>query len=122
MELAKIIKAWECCTDDVGVDNCDKCPYVESRYDGCMLLLKKDTIAAMRKVADFKMNDPYKRFHEDIVKAISKQTNMIVWLAKRTMSVKDYMDFVEEFGEKHDKCETIDSLIDEIDGIGADRC
>ena len=60
------------------------------------------------------MNDPYKRFHEDIVKAISKQTNMIVWLAKRTMSVKDYMDFVEEFEEKHDNREMIDSLIDKI--------
>ena len=48
MELDKIIKAWECCTDEIGVDNCDKCPYVESRYDGCMLLLKKDTIAILK--------------------------------------------------------------------------
>ena len=48
MELDKIIKAWECCTDEIGVDNCDKCPYVESRYDGCMLLLKKDTIDLLK--------------------------------------------------------------------------
>ena len=60
------------------------------------------------------MYDPYKRLHEDIVKAISKQTNMIVWLAKRTLSVKDYMDFIEEFEEKHDNRETIDSLLNEI--------
>lgn len=59
------------------------------------------------------MNDPYKRFHEDIVKAISKQTNMIVSLAKRTLSVKDYMDFLEEFEEKHDNREIIDSLLNE---------
>ena len=60
------------------------------------------------------MNDPYKRFHEDIVKAISKQTKMIVWLAKRTLSVKEYMDFVNEFEEKHDNREMVDSLLDKI--------
>ena len=48
MDLDKIISAWECCTDEIGVDNCDKCPYVESRYDGCMLLLKKDTINLLK--------------------------------------------------------------------------
>ena len=48
-ELDKVIKAWECCTDEIGVDNCDKCPYVESRYDGCMLFLKKDTIKVLKE-------------------------------------------------------------------------
>ena len=49
MELDKIISAWEYCTDEIGVDNCDKCPYVESRYDGGMLILKKDTIAVLKE-------------------------------------------------------------------------
>ena len=49
MELDKIINAWECCTDEIGVNNCDKCPYVGYRYDGCMLILKKDTIDALKE-------------------------------------------------------------------------
>lgn len=45
MELDKIISAWEHCIED----ECDICPYVDYRYDGCMLLLKKDTIDLLKE-------------------------------------------------------------------------
>ena len=45
------------------------------------------------------MNDPYKKFHESIINCLTKLGNMIVWLAKRTLSVRDYMEFVNEFSE-----------------------
>ncbi len=46
------------------------------------------------------MNDPYKKIFEDIVKAINKSNEMIVWISKRTLSAKDYIEFVNEFTEK----------------------
>ena len=46
------------------------------------------------------MNDPYKKICEDIVKAINKSNEMIVWISKRTLSAKDYIEFVNKFTEK----------------------
>ena len=59
------------------------------------------------------MNDPYRKVHEDIAMALTKLSNMIVWLAKRTLSVKDYMDFADEFTEekKNDTDEILSELL-----------
>ena len=57
------------------------------------------------------MNDPYRKLFESINKALTKLSNMIVWLAKRTLSVKDFMDFVDEFEEKQSNNKIIDELL-----------
>ena len=46
------------------------------------------------------MKDPYLKLAEDINKTITKLANMIDFVAKRTMTTKDYMEFVDEFAEK----------------------
>ena len=48
------------------------------------------------------MNDPYMKLSEDISNALIKLSNMICWLAMRTLPVKDYNDFISEFKEKQD--------------------
>lgn len=45
MELDKIISAWEHCISDEG--DCDDCPY-NNDFNGCMLILKKDTIDLLK--------------------------------------------------------------------------
>ena len=47
MELDKIISAWEHCISDEG--DCDDCPY-NNDFNGCMLLLKKDTIDLLKEM------------------------------------------------------------------------
>ena len=57
------------------------------------------------------MTDPYQKFYESITKALNKQTEMIVWIAKRVLSAKEFAEFVDEFAEKTDKkSEVMDSL------------
>ena len=56
------------------------------------------------------MNDPMKKIFEDIGKAFTRLSNMIIYVAERTMSAKDYIDFVNEFTEKSDE----DKLIEQI--------
>ena len=56
------------------------------------------------------MNDPYKIVFDEIAKAIQKQTKMIAWLAERTMSVKDYLEFTEEFKKKKEDDDIISCL------------
>lgn len=46
------------------------------------------------------MNDPYEKSWETISKALSTQSKMILWIAERTLSVKDYKDFIDEFAKK----------------------
>lgn len=53
------------------------------------------------------MEDPYKRVWEDIAKALTKESNMILWLAKRTLTVKEFGEFIDEFSEKKDDDEII---------------
>jgi len=48
------------------------------------------------------MNDPYKQVFESISEAIKKHTEMIVWIAERTLSVKEYKEFIDEFENKRD--------------------
>ena len=46
------------------------------------------------------MDDPYKEVFEAISKTLQKLSNMIVWIAKRTLSVKEYEEFADEFSNK----------------------
>lgn len=48
-------------------------------------------------------NDPYLQLVESINEAIAKLSNTIALLAQRTLSTKDYMDFVNEVNSKGDK-------------------
>lgn len=48
------------------------------------------------------MNDPYEKVWEEIRKGFDLNIKMIKWIAERTMSVKDYKEFIDEFTEKHD--------------------
>lgn len=57
------------------------------------------------------MKDPYAEVWEEITKAFSKQSKMIVELAARTLSVKDYKEFVDEFSKKEDNK---DDLIEDL--------
>lgn len=46
------------------------------------------------------MNDPYEKVLESIGKALSTQSEMIFWIAERTLSAKDFKEFVDEFAKK----------------------
>lgn len=48
------------------------------------------------------MHDPYKNLFESISKALTKLSNMICWVAKRTLTSKEFDEFVEEFTDKTD--------------------
>ena len=48
------------------------------------------------------MNDPYIKVFEDIVKVLNKHSKMIEWIAKRTLSVNDFIEFVNKFAEKQE--------------------
>lgn len=61
--------------------------------------------------------DPYKKTFKDIenafaetVKAIGKHTKMIVWIAKRVLSAKEFSEFIDEFSEKPDNSEVLDFI------------
>ena len=61
------------------------------------------------------MTDPYKKAWESIRKALSAQSKMTLWIAERTLSVKEFNEFVDEFAKKpednHD--ELLDFLLKE---------
>lgn len=46
------------------------------------------------------MKDPYMKLAEDINKTMIKLANMIDFVAKRAMTTKDYLEFVDEFSEE----------------------
>jgi len=46
------------------------------------------------------MNDPYEKVFESIGKALSAQSKMVLWIAERTLSVKDFKEFIDEFSKK----------------------
>ena len=58
------------------------------------------------------MNDPYEKAWESIGKALSAQSKMVLWIAERTLSVKDYKDFIDEFTKKTE--DNHDELLDSI--------
>ena len=57
------------------------------------------------------MNDPYEKAWESICKALSAQSKMVLWIAERTLSAKDFKAFVDEFAKKPDNH---DELLDFI--------
>lgn len=46
------------------------------------------------------MNDPYEKAWESIGKALSTQSKMVLWIAERTLSAKDFKEFADEFAKK----------------------
>ena len=56
----------------------------------------------IRKVGEVEMNDPYEKAWEAIGKALSVQSKMVLWIAERTLSAKDFMEFVNEFAKKQE--------------------
>ena len=48
------------------------------------------------------MNDPYKKFFDELSKTLAKLIKMIVFVAERTLSAKEFIEFTEEFKEKPD--------------------
>ena len=61
------------------------------------------------------MNDPYEKVWESIGKALSTQSKMVLWIAERTLSAKEFKEFVDEFVKKEDNRDksTIADLIKE---------
>lgn len=46
------------------------------------------------------MKDPYYKTWKEIQRALNQLSSMILWLAKRLLSVDAYMEFVNEFSEE----------------------
>jgi len=46
------------------------------------------------------MKDPYEKVWKEIRKGFDLNLKMIKWIAERTLSVKDYQEFIDEFTEK----------------------
>ena len=46
------------------------------------------------------MKDPYEKTWKFIGKTLSTQSKMILWIAERTLSAKDFKEFVDEFTKK----------------------
>lgn len=46
------------------------------------------------------MNDPYVKALEAIGKALSAQSKMVLWIAERTLSAKEFQEFIDEFAKK----------------------
>ena len=46
------------------------------------------------------MNDPYKEVFDAIADSFAKQAKIIGWIAERTLSAKDFKEFVDEFAKK----------------------
>lgn len=58
------------------------------------------------------MTDPYKKTWESIGKALSEQSKMILWIAERTLSAKEFKELVDEFAKKPE--DNHDELLDFI--------
>lgn len=58
------------------------------------------------------MDDPYKKVFDDIVKAFNKQFKMIDYLAQHTLTLKEYIEFADEFSPKTDaKKDSVSELL-----------
>ena len=57
------------------------------------------------------MTDPFAKVFKDIGKMFTRLSNMIIYVAERTLSAKDYIDFVNEFTEKSDEDKLIEQLL-----------
>lgn len=45
------------------------------------------------------MNNSYEKAWEAIREALSVQSKMVLWIAERTLSAKDFKEFVDEFAK-----------------------
>ena len=68
----------------------------------CTTLSRAATVSRyrIRKVYEIEMNNFYKEAFENIAKSFKKLSDMIIWLAERTLSAKDYKEFAHQFSEK----------------------
>lgn len=46
------------------------------------------------------MNDPYEKAWKAIGKALSEQSKMVLWIAERALSAKEFQEFIDEFAKK----------------------
>lgn len=58
------------------------------------------------------MKDPYEKAWESIGKALSTQSKMVLWIAERTLSAKDFKELIDEFAKKPE--DNHDDLLDFI--------
>jgi len=58
------------------------------------------------------MTDPYEKAWESIGKALSTQSKIVLWIAERTLSAKDFKEFLDEFAKKPE--DNHDELLDLI--------
>ena len=77
-----------------------------------MTMKKLISCSMLRKVGEVEMNDPYEKAWEAIGKALSVQSKMVLWIAERTLSAKNFKEFVDEFAEKPE--DNHDELLDFI--------
>ena len=45
------------------------------------------------------MKDSYEKVLDEIGKALTSYSKMILWIAERTLSAKDFKEFVDEFAK-----------------------
>ena len=48
------------------------------------------------------MKDPYEKAWDAIGKALTTQSKMVLWIAERILSAKEFKEFVDEFEKKPD--------------------
>ena len=46
------------------------------------------------------MKDPYEKAWNAIIQALNAHGKMVLWIAERTLSAKEFKEFVDEFAEK----------------------
>lgn len=59
------------------------------------------------------MKDPYAEVWDEIAKAFQKQTKMISWIAERTLSLKEYREFSDEFAKPKDHDDELEDILKE---------
>ena len=59
------------------------------------------------------MKNPYEKALDAIGKALTTQSKMVLWIAARTLSAKEFEEFIDEFGEKptNNKDELLDFIL-----------
>ena len=66
------------------------------------------------------MTDPYEKAWESIGKALTTQSMMVLWIAERILSAKDFKEFVDEFAKKPE--DNRDELINFLHKEGEGKC
>ena len=46
------------------------------------------------------MKDPYEKVWKSIGEVLSTQSKMVFWIAERTLSAKEFQEFIDEFAKK----------------------